>query len=71
MGMEVVFESIAVSESSKRYKSSGYMETSSATGSERGWMKLTTGSSKVAEGREIFCLGSRDWSTTESWVWVI
>ena len=60
MGIEVIFASMGVSESSKRYTSSGYMETSSATGSEGDWMKLATGSSKVAEGGEVSCLGSWD-----------
>ena len=77
MGIEVVFGSIGVSEISKRSTSSRYMETSSATGSEGDWARLTTGSSRVTDGRklsclgELSCLGGWGWATTDSWVWVI
>lgn len=71
VGIGEVFESIGVSESSKRFTSSKYVETSSTTGSEGGCMKLTTGSSMVAEGEKISCLGGWDCSATESWIWVI
>lgn len=71
MGIEAVFGSIGVSEISKRSTSSRYTETSSATGSEGDWARLTTGSSRVADGRKLFCLSSWGWATTDSWVWVI